>query len=174
MPLKDMILLHFDANERTQILDLVAQIRAILDPKLVSLLPEERQRYGSVGEENKKFINKVRDLIEEDPINVPSEVDWIEFGLDFQDRKFLETLRSIFNSLGTEIDSTKIMHDFDNYHAGLAYYEFQVYRSNVGAINAQEKVKQLRAFFNRTGANKKKDGEEETDTPDTTPTDTKL
>jgi hypothetical protein len=156
MPLKDMILLHFDANERAQTLALIAQLRVLLQPKLISLLPQERKRYGAVNEKNKKLINKVKDLIEEDPINIPAEVDWQEFHDDYQDRRFLESARSLLTSLLLEIDSTKIIHDYDNYKSSLFYYGFQVFRANVGAPSAEEKVKQLKPFFNRTGTGKKK------------------
>ena len=50
--------MHFDANERANVLNLLNQIRDILQPKLVQISAEDRQRYGSVSEENKKTIFK--------------------------------------------------------------------------------------------------------------------
>lgn len=166
MSFKDVIALHFDDNERALVISLLNQIRDILQPKLVQISPEDRQRYGSVSEENKKIINKVRDLIEEDPINVPSEVDWVEFAADFIDRRFLESIRSIMNSLLFEVEGTKILHDYDNYQDSLIYYRNQVYRMESGAANAEGKVAQLRPFFNRTGIRR----DSTTDEPDLPPT----
>lgn len=168
MPLKDLISLHFDANERSQAISLLQQLRTLLEPKIISLLPEERKRLGSVGEETKKLINKVKDLIEEDANNLPLEMDTQEFHDDFQDRRFLESLLSIMSAISTELDSTRILHDHDNYHFALAYYDFQTYRSNIGAPNAQQKVKELKQFFNRTGSGKKQtdDAENSNNTPD--------
>ena len=155
MPFNDMILLHFDANERQNAMDLLSQLRALLAPKLVQISPEDRQRFGSIGEENKKLVNKVKDLIEDDPSNVPTEVDWAEFAADYQDRRFLEGVRTVMNGLLSEIESTKIMHDYDNYQDALTYYNYQTYRMNSGAQNAEGKVEQMKQFFNRTGTTKK-------------------
>jgi uncharacterized FlgJ-related protein len=160
MPLKDMLQSHFDANERATAISLFNQLRALLEPKLIQINPDDRRRYGSVSEENKKIINKVRDLIEQDPVNVPTEVDWVEFEADYIDRRFLESMRSMMAALLSEIQSTKIIHDFDNYHDALVYYHNQVYRMNSGASNAEGKVKELKQFFNsstKKGSTSKKD-----------------
>ena len=165
MPFKDMILMHFDANERANVLNLLNQIRDILQPKLVQISAEDRQRYGSVSEENKKIINKVRDLIEEDPVNVPAEVDWAEFAADYSDRRFLESIRSMMTALLFEVEGTKILHDYDNYQDALTYYRNQVYRMESGAANAEGKVEQLKQFFNRTAPKKEDEGNNNTTPP---------
>lgn len=147
MPLQDLILLHFDDAECDTILALLDQLRVLLQPKLKSLTPEERKRYGSIGEENKKLVNKVRDLIEEDPSGLPENFDLVEFQADFKDRKFLESVRSKMESLLFEVESTKILHDNDNFKDTLAYYQFQVFRQTIGGANAEGRVSQLREFF---------------------------
>lgn len=159
MPLKDLILSHFDANERSTVMQLLQQVRNILEPKLVQLSAEDRQRYGSIGEENKKLVNKVKDLLEDDPSTAPTEVDWQEFLLDYQDRRFLESVKIFMQTLGLEIDSTKILHDYDNYQNALTYYRFQAYRASNGVLNAAGKVEELKQFFPRTGISRR---EEET------------
>lgn len=151
MPLQDLILLHFDDAERDSILDLLDQLRQRLEPKLKSLSPEERQRYGSIGEENKKLVNKVRDLIEEDPTGLPENFDLAEFEADFKDRRFLEAVRSKMDNLLFEVESTKILHDNDNYKDALFYYQCQIYRQTIGAPKAEGRVEQMKPFFSRMG-----------------------
>jgi hypothetical protein len=151
MPLQDLILLHLDDADRDQALSLLEQLRQLLQPKLQSLTPEERQRYGSIGEENKKLVNKVRDLIEEDPSGVPEMFDIDEFKADFKDRRILEAIRSRMESLLFEIESTKILHDNDNYKDTLAYYQFQVFRHSIGAPQAEGRVEQMKQFFATLG-----------------------
>ena len=150
MSLPNMIVSHFDDQERHAIVALLEQLRQMLQPKLIRLTPEERQRFGSIGEENKKLVNKVRDLIDEDPSGLPEGFDLAEFQSDFKDRRVLEIVRSMMDTLLFEVESTKILHDYDNYQAALAYYNYQNYRMSIRAPLAEGRVEQMKGFFNRT------------------------
>ena len=50
---------HISDTERQVILAVFDQLLTLLTPKFFQLSAEERQRYGSVNEQNKLFINKV-------------------------------------------------------------------------------------------------------------------
>lgn len=151
MPLNNFSTTHFDTNERQQAQSLLVQLRNLLASKLVALTAEERKRYGSVNEENKKLINKVRDYQLIDPNASAPEVDWNEFALDYEDRVFLEGLALGLSSLLYEVENTKILHDYDNYQASLTDYAYTQYRAGAGIAGAIQKANELKQFFNRTG-----------------------
>ena len=54
-------------TEREQLVELVSQIENILRGKLISLTPEERKQFGSIKENNKLLVNKVRDYRQHSP-----------------------------------------------------------------------------------------------------------
>ena len=152
MPLDDLIKSHFTDSERATALDLIQQLRQLLQAKLQALSPEDRQRYGSIGEENKKFVNKVYDLIEEDSRDLPENFDLAEFLADGKDRRLLGAAMSELDSLLFEIRSTKILHDWDNYQLALAYYRYQQFRMSVNGPRAEGRVSQLSPFFEKAKA----------------------
>ena len=84
--MKNMIRTHLTAAERQAIEDLVAQIEDKLAGKTVVLTEEERKQYGAINEQNKLFVNKVRDYRQSNPAMSAPDVDWDEFELDYQSR----------------------------------------------------------------------------------------
>ncbi|TAH03860.1 MAG: hypothetical protein EAZ15_01525, partial [Sphingobacteriales bacterium] len=64
----------------------------------VNLTNEERQRYGSINEQNKLLVNKINDYRQSHPqLNSP-QVDWTEFQADLNVRI---ALNSILSKLAT-------------------------------------------------------------------------
>lgn len=152
--------LHFDANEKQQIFAAIDIIRNVLAPKLVQLNPEDRRRYGSINEENKKVVNKVKDYHEFAPQLSAPEVDWQEFSADYEDRSFLEFVATSLNSLSYEVESTKIVHDYNNMQDARADYAFAKYRAERNIIGAAQKARDLAQFFAKN--NNRQDDKEET------------
>jgi hypothetical protein len=62
MPLEDLNRLHYSEAEKTTVTAAITNIENSLSEKFKNLKPEERMKYGSVSEQNKLFINKVKDL----------------------------------------------------------------------------------------------------------------
>lgn len=59
--MKNIIQTQLTAADRTTIDGLVAQLEMVLAGKLAALDEAERVRYGSINEQNKLLVNKVRD-----------------------------------------------------------------------------------------------------------------
>jgi hypothetical protein len=142
---------HYSVAEKTAVNNSLTTIEATLSPKYKNLSPEERQRYGSINEQNKLIVNKVKDYRDSQPALSSPDVDWTEFASDFDTRNFLQAtvnrIQSIIDSLG----NNKILHDYDNYQAALTDYDFSKYKANTKTAGFETKTNELAQFFNRTG-----------------------
>jgi hypothetical protein len=138
-------------TDRNRIDDLLTQLEAVFSDKLIELSEEERLQYGSINEQNKLLVNKVRDYNQTNPALSTPDVNWTEFEADYQSRFFLETRASRLNNLINQIESTKILHDYDNYHDSLNDYAYSQYKKGAKVSGYAEKVNDLKQFFPRTG-----------------------
>jgi hypothetical protein len=140
-------------------------MEALLDGKTAPLTEEEHVHYGSVNEQNKLFVNKVRDLRQNSPDLSSSDVNWEEFEKDYQARQFLETRSDRVLRMAHRMQSTKIRHDYDNYQDALDDYAFAQYKRSRGDEGFTEKTAELKQFFPKCGKSGKPDeptnGEEE-------------
>jgi hypothetical protein len=139
---------HFDDTEKTAVNTALASIELAVSEKLANLSAAERQQYGSVNEQNKLIINKVKGFHDTQPTLSSTDVDWVEFNNDFDTREFLQStvlrLQSMIDGLG----NAKILHDFDNYQASLTDYDFAKYKASTNAVGFQTKVAEMAQFFN--------------------------
>jgi len=138
-------------TEREELISLISQIENILSGKFIALTKEERNRFGSIKQQNKLLVNKVRDYRQGSPSMSSPDIDWDEFESDYQARLFLEGFLSRLNSLSYRLESAKILHDYDNYQDSLREYSYTQYKRDIRESGYDEKVADLRQFFSRTG-----------------------
>lgn len=119
MPFTNFDSRHFSIAEKTTVNNAVMALETALSSKLANLSADERQQYGSVNEQNKLIINKVKDFRESQPNLSSPDVDWTEFLNDFDTRTFLQTNIQRLQSLLDGLNNAKILHDWDNYQAAL-------------------------------------------------------
>ena len=115
MPFYDVVQQHISPEELNAIDQSIDALEKALENKRRNLSPEERQRYGSVNEANKLFVNKVFDFSKTQPAMCSPDVDWKEFADDYQDRVYIETRLNRLKSLVEIMENSKILHDFDNF-----------------------------------------------------------
>lgn len=142
---------HFTQEEEKSIQSAITKLKTALTSKLANLTPEERKQYGSVNEQNKLIINKVRDYQENQPNLASPDVDWQEYINDHNSRSFLQTAIDQLSELVKGMKNAKILHDWDNYKAALIDYNYTQYKNNSGANGFTTKVSELKQFFSRTG-----------------------
>ncbi len=147
MPFNDLENRHFSEAERTTINGLLAQIEAAFANKTANLTPEERRKYGSVNEQNKLIINKVKDFNDNQPALSSADVDWVEFNADFTDRSFKQGVLTRLSALSDGISNSKILQDYDNYQAALTDYDYSKYKANANAQGFSQKVAEIAQFF---------------------------
>lgn len=158
MPFLNQDSRHFSDAEKTAVSTALATLQTALMPKLANLTPEERQQYGSVNEQNKLIINKVKDYRESQEALSSPDVDWVEFLQDYSSRAFLQNSIEQLAELVRGMENAKILHDWDNYQASLVDYNYTQYKNNSGATGFATKEQELKQFFNRTGATTPKNG----------------
>lgn len=148
MPFSNIITSHITDEQNEDINDALDIIDAIADTITQNLSPEERQRYGSINEQNKLFANKVYDYHVNSPELQSPDVDWIEFERDYKTRRLLEAIYLRLLSLEKKIVDAKTLHDFDNYQNSLTDYDYTQYKDNTsGGGGWSVKKDELKQFF---------------------------
>ncbi|NML55869.1 hypothetical protein [Chryseobacterium cheonjiense] len=148
--MKNIIQTQFTNDLKTQIDAKIAELEALFQGKLAALNADQRKLYGTINEQNKLFVNKVRDYKMNQPQLSADDVNWDEFENDYQARIFLETRKEKLASLVYQMESTKILHDYDNYNDALDDYAYSQYKKGREVVGFAEKVADLKQFFPRT------------------------
>ncbi|MBK8443232.1 MAG: hypothetical protein IPL35_07360 [Sphingobacteriales bacterium] len=151
MPFNNFESRHFSAAEKTTINNAVAALETALTDKLANLNAEERGRLGSINEQNKLIVNKVRDYRLSQPTLSSPDVDWTEFLNDFDSRVFIQNLMMRLDGLLQSLENAKILHDWDNYQAALTDYDYAKYKVGTQALGYETKLEEIKQFFSRTG-----------------------
>ena len=153
MPLTNLNSAHLTEAQVTAAKNALTELENALAIITVQLTPEDRQKYGSINEQNKLLVNKVKDFRQSNPNLSVSDVDWDEFDKDFASRNVFESLINRLNALVIKLQGAKILHDYDNYQAALDDYAYTTYRAATGADGYENKYNELKQFFGRTTKN---------------------
>lgn len=147
MPFTNLDNRHFDDAEKELVKNALTSLEDALSQKLANLTAEERQKYGSVNEQNKLIINKVKDYNDTQPALSSPDIDWDEFNKDHDTRSFLQNTIQRMQGALIGMENAKILHDYDNYKAALIDYDFAKYKAGTQANGFQPKVEELAQFF---------------------------
>ncbi len=137
-------------DEKAKAEQLITELEKIFINKLSALTEKQRQDYKAINEKNKLFVNKVWSYRQHSTHLSSPDVDWQEFEKDYKARVFSENLLGRITSLAYRLESTKIMHDYDNYQDSLNDYAYSQYSKGAGKPGFTEKVAELKQFFART------------------------
>lgn len=136
-----------------------AQLQAIvaqLQPYGQNLTPEERQRLGSINEQNKLLVGKIRDYRNQQPNLSSPDIDWSLFEQNWISRSGLEQIEALCNTIIELCSDARILHDYSLYQNALVDYDYSKYRANStqgggGYTTKVDDIKQL--FPNPSGSN---------------------
>lgn len=142
---------HFTTAQKADALAKLTDFEALVATRLVSLSKEDRQKYGSVNEQNKLVVNKIRDYKANQPDLSNPDMDWAEFEDDFQSRQFTESVINRLKSIVEGLENKKILHDFDNYTDALRDYSYSQYQAGANKPGYQVKIDEVAQFFARSG-----------------------
>ncbi len=141
---------HLTAQQITDAQNALTDLETALQIINVNLSAEDRQKYGSINEQNKLFVNKVYDFHKSQPALSSSDVDWEEFENDYSSRKNLEAFITRLDSLSTKLKNAKILHDYDNYQAALTDYAYTNYKAGTASPGFETKLNETKQFFGKT------------------------
>lgn len=156
--MKNIIESQLSEADREAISKLIADLEEALAGKTGVLTAEERTRYGSVNEQNKLVVNQARDYRKNQPELSAPGVNWDEFENDYQARAFLETSINRLKTIVHNMESTKIMHDYDNYQDGLNDYAYAQYQDGAGEPGYAAKVANFKQLFTKSKAKPPENG----------------
>lgn len=151
MPFDNLINNHYTSSEKTTVLDGLTSMQTILNAKLRNLSTEERRKYGSINEQNKLIVNKVKDFRNSQPNLSSPDVDWAEFQNDFDSRDFIHAALAQLKAMIDGLENNKILHDYDNYQAALTDYSYSQYKAGTNSVGFETKLNEIGQFFNRKG-----------------------
>lgn len=122
MALDNLISLTFSENDLATIDQALNSIATVLTGKPVNLTPDLRQQYGRIAEQNKLFVNKAKNYMEQYPQHVPGFLDKTEFDKDYAAREQIESRLQRLSSVTEQLRDTKVLLDHDNYHNSITFY----------------------------------------------------
>ncbi len=152
MAFQDLNNNHVTPADVTQFDLLLGQAETLIQPYLRNLTPEENSRVGSIAEKEKLMVNKVKDYNDSQPGLSSTDVDWAEFTLDFNSRRFYELRAMRLMALGKAMLETKRLHDHDNYQNALIDYAYAQYKDRTSpGLGYDTKVEEIGQFFTGGG-----------------------
>lgn len=135
-------------TEELQKLDTALQtIEGVLKGKTFNLTPDERKQYGSIAEQNKLFVNKCKELMEQYPQYVPSFLDKEEFDRDYQARQQIESRLIRLKAITEQLSDTKVLLDNDNYYNAITFYRNIKFLSLQNIPGIKTLYEQIKQFF---------------------------
>jgi hypothetical protein len=144
--------IHLTTVQTTTATTALATLETALAVVNINLSAEDRQRYGSINEQNKLLVNKTMDYHNSQPALQTPHVNWTEFANDYASRNNMENMIARLESLTTRLKNAKILHDYDNYQAALADYAYTNFMAGTGTTGYETKMNELKQFFIRTTA----------------------
>lgn len=144
---KNLASVVFTTEELQKLDDALQSIENVLKGKTYNLTPDERRQYGSIAEQNKLFVNKCKELMEQYPQFVPSFLDKDEFFRDYQSRQQIEARLIRLNTLTEQLSDTKVLLDNDNYYNSITFYRNLKFLSSQNIPGIKTLYDQLKQFF---------------------------
>lgn len=152
---KNLASVVFTSEELQKLDEALQNIENVLKGKTFNLTPDERKQYGSIAEQNKLFVNKCKELMEQYPQFVPSFLDKEEFDRDYQARQQIETRLIRLKTITEQLSDTKVLLDNDNYFNSITFYRNVKFLSGQNVPGIKTLYEQLKQFFK--GGRKKAD-----------------
>lgn len=161
MAFENLVQLNFTEEELAKVDASLAEIERILKGKTHQLTPQERRQYGSIAEQNKLFVNKAKQLMEQYPEYVPNFLDKAEFDEDYLAREQIGRRLQKLKNLVEQLSDTKVLLDHDNYFNALSFYRNVKYLSRENIPGIKSIYDEMNQFFVKS--NKPESSKSETD-----------
>lgn len=147
MPIENLASVSFTQEELTKIDNAIKEIESVLKGKTLNLTSAERQQYGRIAEQNKLFVNKGKELMDNYPQHIPVFLNKEEFDKDYTARTQIENRLIRLQGVVEQLSDTKTLLDHDNYHATLTFYQHIKYLSQQSVAGISTIYDELKQFF---------------------------
>lgn len=161
MPITNLNNTHLTAAQVTAINTALTSLETALASINTQLTPDERKQYGSINEQNKLLVNKVKDFNDSQPTLSDPTIVWAEFNADFASRLQKETVINRLETLIDRLKNSKTLHDYDNFQTALSDYGYTSLMAGRGNASFENKYGELKQFFPRSGGSTSPDEPQE-------------
>ncbi|QHI36975.1 hypothetical protein IMCC3317_23460 [Kordia antarctica] len=151
MALENLISIEFTTEELTALDTHLDGIQQVLAGKMVNITPEQRQQYGSIGNQNKLIVDKAKNYMEQHPNWVPNFIDKTEFDKDYNARQQMEERTQRLQNLTQQLLDTKTLLDHDNYTNTLSFYRMIRYLAGENEPGSKTVYEDMKVLFARSG-----------------------
>lgn len=137
-------------TEMTNIRTSLAAVKTILAPKFVNLEPEDRQKFGSIKEQNKLIINKVKDYRDNMPNLSHAEINWVNYAKNAKTRSNYMMVVNLVQEILELCDDPRTLVDYNLFGDAQRDYKFTKFKAEEdgGAASGFEaKYEDLKQFF---------------------------
>lgn len=136
-------------EEKTELGGAVNTLVNILEPKLKTLLPEERRELPKMGDKTVAFVEKALEFGQEYPQYMPAFIEVPEALIDFE---AVKTMRNYFTQLEritNQLDDSMVLAGSEAYGSALSIYKVMKNAAAMGQPGAEEAVQELANRFPR-------------------------
>lgn len=136
-------------EEKTELGGAVNTLVNILEPKLKTLLPEERRELPKMGDKTVAFVEKALEFGQEYPQYMPAFIEVPEALIDFE---AVKTMRNYFTQLEritNQLDDSMLLAGSEAYGSALSIYKVMKNAAAMGQPGAEEAVQELANRFPR-------------------------
>ncbi|PSN19404.1 hypothetical protein C7271_07450 [filamentous cyanobacterium CCP5] len=143
----------FATTDRTQVMDLIAQIDQLLGSILVDLGPEERRSMTKLGDRNLAFTRKALEIATQTPDFLPRSFDIEEMRRDFELFEALQPMLLALTRLRELIDDTAVAAGDEAYRAALEVYRYA--KANGSVAGMDDLIDEMGRRFAQQGSRSK-------------------
>lgn len=156
MPNSELISTQLEEASSTVLLGYLQLVVNALKAFTHDLSPEERQKYGSINEQNKLLVGKVMEYQTNAPDLSSPQVNWVLFKQHWTTRTGLARLEDTCQRIIEMCSDPRILHDYALYQSSLTDYDYTKYRAGSNSSDGgvfTTKMEELRQFFPTGGGN---------------------
>lgn len=153
MATENLVSIQLSSEELQRAKDAINELKSVLEPMLVTLSAQDRQRFPKMGDGTEPFVEKALDYAEQDPTFMPPYVKAEDMRVDFQAVKDLNSLYRPLLQLVQQLDDSILLSGSEAYTAALAYYNSVKLASRLNVAGSKSIYNDLRGRFERSASN---------------------
>lgn len=147
--MEDRFSFQLTEQEKSDINTAIQTLVSVLEPKLITLTPEERKEMPKMGDKTVAFVEKAIEYAQEYPQYMPAFIDVPEAALDFNAVKDIRGLFNQLHRLTSELDDSMILAGSEAYSSTLSVYKVLKNAAAMGQPGAEDAARDLANRFPR-------------------------
>jgi hypothetical protein len=151
MATENLVSIQLSAEALQRARAAIDELKAVLEPVLVSMNADERIRLPKMGDGTEPFVEKTLDYAGRNPEFMPPYMQAEQLQIDYQAVKDLNTLYRPLQQLVSQLDDSIMLSGSEAFTASLAYYNSVKLASRLNIGGAKVIFDDLRQRFKDNG-----------------------